>query len=89
MNIKFGNLSPLSFASRVGTEFTAAELETLGHFWSQNATLTGPDQFHIFDDPAITIHVGSVDALPLDVFKAANARKPFNRPVSFYVDAVL
>lgn len=86
MYLRFGNLTPEAFAERVGTSFTPAELDTLNHFWSQNAKLTGADQFHIFDDPSITISIGSVDALPLQVFQAANARQPFNRPVSFYLD---
>lgn len=86
MYLRFGNLTPEAFAERVGASFTPAELDTLNHFWSQNAKLTGPDQFHIFDDPSITISIGSVDALPLQVFQAANARKPFNRPVDFYLD---
>lgn len=86
MYLKLGNLSPEQFATRVGSEFTPDEITYLKSVWSRNATLTGPDDFHIFDNPAISIHVGSATTKTLDVFKAANARKQFNDEISFHLD---
>ena len=86
MFLRFGNLSPERFAARVDSEFTPDELEYLGSVWSQNATLTGPDDFHIFEDPAIAISIGSTTSRTLEVFKAANSRKVFNREVDFNLD---
>lgn len=85
MYLKFGNLSPEKFAERVGTEFTPDELVHLRSVWSMNATLTGPEDFHIFDDPTISVDIGSVESRTVVIFAAANARKEFNREVSFYL----
>lgn len=86
MGIKFGNLSPEAFAAQVGATFTQDELAHLHQVWSQQGKLVGPEDFHVFDDPAISIHVGSVDSRTVEVFQAANARTEFNRPVQFYLD---
>lgn len=86
MYLKLGNLYPEEFAERVGTEFTSDELAYLRGVWSQKAALTGPDDFHIFDDPSISIHIGSVTSRVVEVFKAANDRSPFNRAIPFSLD---
>ena len=87
MFLKFGNLSPEKFAERVGSAFTDDESTYLRSVRSQNAALTGPDDFHIFDDPSITVHIGSATGPTVDVFLAANTRSTFNRPVQFSLDA--
>jgi len=48
--------------------------------------VTDPNGFHIFDDPRISITIGSeaVSGRVAEAFKAANARKAFNREVTFY-----
>lgn len=86
MLLRIGNLSPQQFAERVGTEFTAGELKLLGRARSGNAVLTGPNDFHIFDKPGISVTVGSRRCEALEIFKAANSRKEFNRPVQFDLD---
>ena len=83
---KLGNLSPEEFATRVGAEFTFEELDHLRSVWSQKATLTSDEDFHIFDAPAISIHIGSIESRTVEIFKAANARKTFGREVSFHLD---
>jgi len=87
MYLKFGNLSPEKFAEKVGATFTDDELSYLHSVWSQKAALIGSNDFHIFDDPAISIHVGSTTGPTVDVFLAANTRSTFNRPVQFFLDA--
>jgi len=87
MFLKFGNLSPEKFAERVGSAFTDEELAYLHSVWSQNAALVGLDDFHIFDDPSITVHIGSVASRVVDVFVAADTRLPFNREIQFSLDA--
>jgi len=86
MFLKLGNLSPERFAERVGSEFTDDELTYLRSVWSQKAALVGPDDFHIFDDPTISAHIGSATSRTVEVFKAANARSPFDRAVQFSLD---
>lgn len=86
MYLKLGNLSPKNFAEIVESEFNEDELKELNDAWSQKAELTGPEDFHIFKDPSITIHIGSVESRALEIFKAANARKQFNREISFHLD---
>jgi len=86
MYLKMGNLGPADFARRVGSEFTDDELEYLRGVWSQKAELTGPEDFHIFDSPAISIHIGSATGRVVEIFKAADARKSFNQPIQFYLD---
>lgn len=86
MYLRMGNLSPEQFAEKVGTEFTAEEVATLRACWSQQATLTGPNDWHAFDDPAISVTVGSRESPMVAIATAASARKPFNRPVTFDQD---
>lgn len=86
MYLKFGNLSPEEFAKRVGSEFTEDEIAELRSVWSRNATLTGPEDFHIFEDPSITVHIGSPFARAVEIFRAANGRKEFNQEISFHLD---
>ena len=86
MFLKLGNLSPEEFANRVGSAFTDDELAYLRSVWSQKATLTSPGDFHIFDDPTISIHIGSATGQTVDTFVAANTRSTFNRPVQFGLD---
>lgn len=85
MYMVLGNLTVAQFAERVGASFTDDELELLESHRSNNAQSIPADKFHIFDSPAISVYIGA-DALgaPLDAFKAANARQPFNREVGFY-----
>ena len=86
MNIRLGNLSPREFGERVGSPFTGTEIAYLTERWSGNARLSGPEDFHIFDSPTISVTVGSRKADVLAVFVAANSRKPFNREVDFDLD---
>lgn len=86
MMLRLGNLSPEAFAERVGAEFTPEEVAYLRSVWSQKAALVGPDDFHIFDDPAISVTVGAPSSRTVAVFQAANERKPFNRELSVYLD---
>lgn len=84
--LRLGNLTPEQFAERVGTEFTADELAILAAARSGRAQLTGPEDFHIFDSPSISVTVGSLDAAVLGVFIAANERATYNREVNFELD---
>lgn len=86
MYLRLGNLTPQEFATKVGTEFTAEEMDTLRAARSGQATLTGPEDFHIFDAPAISVTLGSRTAAVIDIFKAAHERQPFNREVAFDLD---
>lgn len=86
MHIKFGNLSPQAFAEKVGAQFTPDELEHLESVWSQQTKLTSAEDFHIFDNPAISVHIGATDSRTVEVFSSANDRTAFNRPVTFYLD---
>lgn len=85
MYIKFGNLTVREFAEKVGTEFTDEEVEILESHRSDPATFDDPDKFHIFLDPAISINIGA-EAFESTkaIWVAANARKPFNREISFH-----
>ena len=86
MLIKFGNLNMAQFATAVGADFTPDELEFLESRRSSNASVTDPNGFQIFDDPGISITIGSqaVKGRVAEVFRAANAHKTFNREVKFY-----
>lgn len=88
MSFMLGNLSPEQFQAQTDSPFTDAELATLHGNWSQRASLTGPEDFHIFEAPSgrPTVTVGSVTAKVLDVFQAANARKQFPFEVAFSLD---
>jgi hypothetical protein len=85
MIIRFGNLTPREFAQRVGAEFTTEELRHLTALRSGNAKLTGPQDFHIFEDP-LCITVGSVDSHAMEIFTAANARHGFEKRVPVALD---
>ena len=83
--IRFGNLTVQQFADKVGADFTADEIAALESQRTDHAEFTDPAKFHIFDDPAVCIVIGTEaerDALP--VFCAADGRRSFNRQVSFY-----
>jgi hypothetical protein len=86
MNLKLGNLTVTQFAEKVGAEFTEEEVALLETHRSDLAEFSDPNAFHIFDTPAISIHIGQVAATNevLDVFKRANARRAFNREIGFY-----
>lgn len=86
MNIKFGNLTMRQFADKVQADFTDEELETLEGYRTDIAEFTDPGKFHIFDDPAISINIGSecIAAGALGIFTAANTRKTFTGEVAFY-----
>lgn len=84
--LRMGNLTPEKFSERVGTEFTAEEIQALQVMRSGNAILTGPDDFHIFSDPGLSITVGSRDAKCIPIFVASNARKTWNRSVDIDLD---
>lgn len=84
--LRFGNLSPEAFAAAVGTQFTPEEIAALRACWSQQATLTGPNDWHVFHDPGISVTVGSTNSPMLEIAKAADARQPFQRKVDFELD---
>ena len=85
MYIRFGNLSVKQFALRVGTEFTDEEIELLESHRSAKSTFTDQSKFHIFDDPAITIDIGTVAMAEVGhIFQTAHNRKPFQKTVSLY-----
>ena len=84
---RMGNLSPEAFADRVGAVFTPEEIAELRATWSQEARLTGPEDWHIFDAPSVTVTVGRPTARALAIFVAANDRQPFNRHVPVDLDA--
>lgn len=86
MLLKLGNLSIEKFAKIVEAEFTKEELIHLNESWSQNASLSADEDFHIFEDPCISIHIGSNESDTLKIFVAANNRKEFNREISFHLD---
>jgi len=85
MNIRFGNMTVDQFAAAVGAKFTPVQSATLESYRSDRAEFTDPDKFHIFDDPAITISIGSKAlAETKAIWLAANELSPFKREVSFY-----
>lgn len=86
MNLRFGNLTMRQFADKVEADFTAEELATLESQRTDTAEFTDPTKFHIFDDPGISISIGSecIAAGTLGIFEAANARKTFKVEVAFY-----
>lgn len=88
MLIKFGNMTVKEFATAVGADFTAEELDYLESKRSDIAEFTDPEAFHIFNDPAISIHLGQLayQGRVVEVFKAANDRVKFNREVSFHIE---
>ena len=86
MLLRFGNLSPEELAGHVGAVFTDEEITYLRSVWSKHATLTGPDDWHAFDDPAVSIHVGSAESETVRVLQASNARATWTREVHVYVD---
>lgn len=85
MILKFGNLTVAQFEKRVGTEFTNDEQKLLESHRQDVADVRDPWKFHIFDDPAISITIGS-EAMKAckAAFVAANTRAPFNRQITFY-----
>lgn len=85
MYFKFGNLTVRQFLERIEGEATEEEIATLEAYRTDAAEFTDPARFHIFCDPAISIHIGPAalrDVGP--IFMALDARKPFNRPVAFF-----
>lgn len=85
MYIRLGNLTVQQFAERVGATFTDEEAATLEVHRSDKAQLTDPSKFHIFEDPALSITIGSDAAKSvLPIFQAADARTQFNQSVPFY-----
>ena len=85
--VRLGNLTPERFAEKVETEFTKEELDYLRSVRTGRANVTGPDDFHIFEHPAISVTVVSVDSRVIEVFMAANDRAEFNRRVHIDLDA--
>jgi len=85
--LRLGNMSPEAFAEKVGAEFTEEEMTHLKSVWSQQASLTGAEDFHIFEAPAISITVGSAGSKTIKVFAAANQRKVFNREITIHLDS--
>ncbi|MEJ7648672.1 MAG: hypothetical protein WKF57_06525 [Nakamurella sp.] len=85
MNVVFGNLTVAQFAEQVGAEFTAAELAELESHRTDFARSGDPGTFHIFDNPAVQVHIGAAAmADTRHIWEAANNRALFNRPVSFF-----
>lgn len=84
--LRMGNLSPENFADRVDTHFTNEEIDQLRAAWSQRADLTGPEDWHIFDSPSISITVGRATARVVAILVRANDRRPFNRQVDIDLD---
>lgn len=84
--IMLGNLSPEQFARRVDADFTEEEIAQLRSVWSQQAELTGPEDFHFFDIP-LTMTFGSMDNEAMKIVKAANERKTFSCLISGGIDS--
>lgn len=85
MILKFGNMSVRQFEEKTGTKFTDAEVATLESYRCDDANANTTDGFHIFDDPAISVHIGAVALeATMPIWKAAQARSPLNRAVTFY-----
>lgn len=85
-HIRFGNVGVRDFAALVGARFTEEELAHLDAARSGLAALTGAEDFHVFDDPALVVHVGSRESKTLAVLTAANSRRPFDRQVTVHLD---
>jgi hypothetical protein len=81
-----GNLSPEEFAGRVGADFTHEEIAVLRSTWSRMADLSGPEDWHIFDSPSISITVGNPTARALAILVRANDRHPSTRLVDVDID---
>ena len=85
MFLRLGNLTVKEFEKLVGTEFTEDELNVLESHRTDDASFSDQSKFHIFKDPAVSISIGvGAMASTVSVWKEANDRKPFNRPISFY-----
>ena len=86
MEIRLGNLTPRQLADRVGLTFTKPEMDALNNARSGKARLTGPEDFHIFEHPAISITIGSTKSVALAILLAANIRKPATQQISVSLD---
>jgi hypothetical protein len=83
--LKLGNLTVKRFAEIVGADFTEEEVALLEAYRVDLASSKDPATFHIFQDPAISIHIGEdAMAATMPTWTAANERKPFNREIGFY-----
>lgn len=83
--IKLGNLTVQQFMERVGAEATPEEITLLESYRTDTAENHDPRKFHIFKDPAISIHIGSAALREVGpVFARINGRRAFNREVTFY-----
>ncbi|WP_258933222.1 hypothetical protein [Nesterenkonia pannonica] len=89
--LKLGNLTVREFAEAVNADFTDEELEFLERHRSDETRLESADQFHIYKDPCISIHIGAEAAsgAVLQTFVAANARRTFSQEVSFHAEKAL
>lgn len=85
MILKLGNLTVKRFAELVGADFTEEEAALLELYRTDLAGSKDPERFHIFEDPAISIHIGAgAMVATIGTWTAANERKPFNREIGFY-----
>lgn len=85
MILQIGNLTVEEFIKRVDGDATTEEIDLLESYRTDKATFTNQTQFHIFDNPGISIVIGS-DCLGRtgSLWKKINSRKTFNREVNFY-----
>jgi len=85
MLLRFGNLTVKQFAARVMSMVSEADEAELESYRTDDANFTDPTKFHIFEDPGISIVIGSeaLDAT-LPIWRRLHREAPFDREVGFY-----
>lgn len=86
MLIRLGNLSAAELEAKAGLEFTDEERAELEAARSGQAKLTGPEDWHAFDNPGVSITIGSADSRARHIFEAANAREKADFILPVYLD---
>lgn len=84
--LRMGNLSAAELEAKTGLEFSNDERAALMASRSGQAKLTGPEDWHAFDSPGISVSIGSATSQARYIFEAADIRKKANIEIPIYVD---
>lgn len=84
--IRLGNLSAAELEAKTGLEFTDEERAELEAARSGQAALTGPEDWHAFDMPGVSITIGSVSSRARHIIEGADMRKKANFAIVVYLD---
>lgn len=86
MLLRMGNLSAVELEAKTGWSFTGDERAELEANRSGSAKLTGPEDWHAFDSPGVSISIGSANSRARHIFESADIRKQAGIKLPIYLD---